>query len=329
MITGRLTYDILLALLFALTFASVLFSYNNWKRHRSRKMFWYLIILGSQLFMIGGILLINYLGLANTAYADSRLNIILDDSYWNLVGAFLKVVIIAVMMYGINQFTVYLMPIAVRGKKRLIAVFVLCIAVIILIFLIIIRKESSGRVFDDAGAVVNGLLYPIGCIIAGIQAVSVLIPSIAIQEKGSRGENLTGLILFIPFLVLPIMDFTWFAGTGMPSYIRLSYFAVLPMIVLLFRELRQNLSKETDSPAGNGNRFDFLCRKFEISEREKDVLLLIVGGKSQKDIADELCISVNTVKSHLQSIYKKMRVSSKIQLLLKINSANEADSAGH
>ena len=34
----------------------------------------------------------------------------------------------------------------------------------------------------------------------------------------------------------------------------------------------------------------------ELSAREKDVLRLIAGGKINKEIADELCISINTVK---------------------------------
>ncbi len=48
----------------------------------------------------------------------------------------------------------------------------------------------------------------------------------------------------------------------------------------------------------------------ELSEREKDVLREIVQGKSNKEIADTLCISVHTVISHRKNITKKLSIHS-------------------
>lgn len=42
-----------------------------------------------------------------------------------------------------------------------------------------------------------------------------------------------------------------------------------------------------------------------LSEREKQILELLRQGKSNKDIADSLFISLNTVKKHVQNIYEK------------------------
>ncbi|HUT64544.1 MAG TPA: LuxR C-terminal-related transcriptional regulator [Spirochaetota bacterium] len=52
-----------------------------------------------------------------------------------------------------------------------------------------------------------------------------------------------------------------------------------------------------------------------ISKREKDIVELIVSGRSNNEIADKLYISLSTVKSHLYSIYRKLDISSRMELL--------------
>jgi DNA-binding NarL/FixJ family response regulator len=49
---------------------------------------------------------------------------------------------------------------------------------------------------------------------------------------------------------------------------------------------------------------------YNLSKRERDVLQLLVQGKSYKIIADELFISYETVHSHIRKIYQKLQVKS-------------------
>jgi DNA-binding CsgD family transcriptional regulator len=56
----------------------------------------------------------------------------------------------------------------------------------------------------------------------------------------------------------------------------------------------------------------------QLSKREKEVLKLVLQGKSNKQIALSLDISVRTVEFHLKNIYAKFQVSSRIELLLKL-----------
>ena len=48
----------------------------------------------------------------------------------------------------------------------------------------------------------------------------------------------------------------------------------------------------------------------ELSEREKDVLVQVVRGLSNKEIADVLCISTHTVSSHRKNIARKLNIHS-------------------
>jgi DNA-binding NarL/FixJ family response regulator len=54
----------------------------------------------------------------------------------------------------------------------------------------------------------------------------------------------------------------------------------------------------------------------ELTIREKEVLTELVRGRSNKEIADVLCISEKTVKIHINKIYKKLNVNSRSQALI-------------
>lgn len=61
---------------------------------------------------------------------------------------------------------------------------------------------------------------------------------------------------------------------------------------------------------------------YNLSSREKDVLQLLVKGKSYKMIADELNISYETVHSHIRKIYQKLQVNSVGEAVSKTISKN-------
>lgn len=55
----------------------------------------------------------------------------------------------------------------------------------------------------------------------------------------------------------------------------------------------------------------------KLSDRELEVLKLAAKGMSNKDIAEELFLSIRTVKAHLSAIFSKMGVASRTEAVVK------------
>jgi len=70
----------------------------------------------------------------------------------------------------------------------------------------------------------------------------------------------------------------------------------------LFRSIRQSTTMEEQTIA-----------RPAFSERELQILAQLAEGRSNKDIADALCLSPDTVKSHLKHIYQKLGVHNRSQ----------------
>jgi NarL family two-component system response regulator LiaR len=58
-------------------------------------------------------------------------------------------------------------------------------------------------------------------------------------------------------------------------------------------------------------------RKLNLTEREYEVLQLIVKGHSNADIAEHLFLSVSTVKTHVSNLFVKMNVKNRTQAMEK------------
>lgn len=97
-----------------------------------------------------------------------------------------------------------------------------------------------------------------------------------------------------------------------PSLIYLGYFLRRHAIDRPFQEPRSDLKT--------------VLAPFGISARETEIVELILKGLSNKEIADRLCISVDTVKKHSYNSYKKLNVQNRVQLSYFIQNLPAKDS---
>lgn len=56
-----------------------------------------------------------------------------------------------------------------------------------------------------------------------------------------------------------------------------------------------------------------------LTTREKEIITYIYKGLSNKEIAEDLFISPNTVKNHIYNIYKKLEIKNKVELIKLID----------
>ena len=69
-----------------------------------------------------------------------------------------------------------------------------------------------------------------------------------------------------------------------------------------------------------------LCHQFGLTSREGEMLDLAVHGLGNEEIAQKMNISIHTVKKHFHSIYEKMHVKNRVQMLQSLPmSTNKID----
>jgi DNA-binding NarL/FixJ family response regulator len=54
----------------------------------------------------------------------------------------------------------------------------------------------------------------------------------------------------------------------------------------------------------------------ELTDREREILARAAAGSGNKEIADQLCVSADTVKTHLHHIYRKLGVAGRVEAVL-------------
>lgn len=72
-------------------------------------------------------------------------------------------------------------------------------------------------------------------------------------------------------------------------------------LILFIRKRKKEKAKKTS-------------RTQSLTERELIVSQLVISGKQNKEIAEELFVSLSTVKTHINNIYKKLGIASRKEL---------------
>ncbi len=72
--------------------------------------------------------------------------------------------------------------------------------------------------------------------------------------------------------------------------------------------IRGAYAGDASLPRTVADRLTERARREQLTERERDVLECLIKGRSNKEIASSLCISEDTVKSHLKTLFAKLRV---------------------
>lgn len=80
---------------------------------------------------------------------------------------------------------------------------------------------------------------------------------------------------------------------------------------IVMNQLQTNEPSRSRTDAGESGMLAML------TEREIEVLRLVTQGLNNAEISDKLCISMNTVKTHLKNIFQKLEVEDRTAAALK------------
>lgn len=89
-------------------------------------------------------------------------------------------------------------------------------------------------------------------------------------------------------------------------------------VVSFLRGVRKRKAEEQRRALTREMLFLTNCGEFGISDREAEVVRLILEGKTYKEVGEVLFISEKTVDAHMQHVYGKVGVRTRLALLNKL-----------
>ncbi len=107
-------------------------------------------------------------------------------------------------------------------------------------------------------------------------------------------------------ILAPFWATLWFKGI---------LIIIILLILIQFFRMR---TKSLESKYEKENAINKIMFKYNISKREREVIDLVVKGKSSREIENELYISLSTVNNHIYSILRKMRLKNRGELIVLI-----------
>lgn len=249
-----------------------------------------------------------------SAYENFSLN---TYSMFSLAVTLTSIFLTTFLLYSISRYFLTLLPLEKKMRKlaNVVIYLLLLIFIIASLFFIIFRSKGD---WVNAMEVTINYHFSTGSFLYIAHGIATLF---YIKKARNREEEslLKGIsITFLPLAILFPLDMIFFRNHAFKlSYICFSIFTVNTYTFISRFYFRSYEPKPEAIEIKEGFLF-----KHGLSEREIEIARLLVRGQTNKEISEILYISVNTVKTHIKNIYKKLSVSNRIQLiyLLQTNS---------
>ena len=91
---------------------------------------------------------------------------------------------------------------------------------------------------------------------------------------------------------------------------------VLPNLLARIEAVLRRSNWQKESQTKNEKTLNKSVNIDALTPKEKEVLALVAKGASNQEIADKMCVRDVTVKTHLNSIFKKLKVRNRTQAVL-------------
>jgi len=231
---------------------------------------------------------------------------------------------------------VYVMIVITKLQDKINMKLILIVSAVYLVsseFLsILLGRYNSYALHVESGVgkvILQGLNagYAILIIAIGIYAIGLILERY--ERSANRAFNLIMAFLLIGYMMWVIFwDYsTWYQTEEN----LLEIYAMDPLIMLyaifngffIYYFYKKDPLRISENQIASEDAVRIVAQKYQLSEREYDVLDLLNKGKSNKEIAAELCISENTVKRHVNNIFKKTETQSRHEVIFKVSNTNK------
>jgi len=154
----------------------------------------------------------------------------------------------------------------------------------------------------------------------------IVLSAIRKRYQQNRGDHFYGEEISVYCAVLPWVPMTVFAWLEVGQVVETlcANLGFLIITIIFFYKSAKRAMREylvqNDITIGETNPYLFRanCLHFDLTRMEILIIQHLYKGRSNKEIADLMFISENTVKKHIQNVYRKVDVKSRAALIYKL-----------
>lgn len=129
------------------------------------------------------------------------------------------------------------------------------------------------------------------------------------KKRINRSFGAYYLILFIGLISSSVLSMSWHMVCILTGKVLMNLFPIFWIRTYLLKYGRSIPLTLDESP------LKAMAVEHSITPRELEIVELILKGRSNKQIADQLCIAHHTVKNHLYRLYQKLEVKNRYELV--------------
>ena len=154
--------------------------------------------------------------------------------------------------------------------------------------------------------------------------ISLILLVFVNRQKKERQHAVAIFAIIYGIVFLPIAAFMFIIPFKLTILSALFIFSnLIPFIWV--RRYYAKYFLEKFKPENSRIAIEQITEKYGLTDREHEIMELILQGKSNKDIEAALYISLNTVRNHTHNLYRKLNVNGRGQMVGLILTANRSE----
>ena len=178
-------------------------------------------------------------------------------------------------------------------------------------------------VFSSAFTYLYAILVA-GALVSGLAGLFRQAPVIE-DKKRRKAIRIFGSACFLAYSAALVLSPSAYEPGAVAAVYVLAFFSANLIPLLYWRAYLLRSCPAASLSAAPVDALSRFVEEYKISRREEEVIRELCAGKTNKEIAETLFISLQTVKDHIYRIYLKADVKNRVQLINLIQSLGNPD----